>query len=286
MLRNAGINVEPHLRDGPVSISDEDPVDFVVIANRLPLHLSTTRNDEGWRPSPGGLVSALSSVLRSRNGLWIGWAGTSADHEVPRVFEGMRLKAVSMSPEEYEGFYLGFSNATLWPLYHDAIRPPVFHRAWWHAYRAVNLRYATAAAESVAPNGTAWIHDYQLQLVPQMLRQMRPDIRIGFFLHIPFPPAELFTQLPWRREILNGLLGADLVGFQVPQAASNFSRTARRASGATGTDAWLEVDGRRVRVGAFPISVDCEQIAALSADDAVRARAKENRRDLGDPEVV
>jgi trehalose 6-phosphate synthase len=286
MLHEAGIRIEPHLKEGPVSISDEDLVDFVVIANRLPLHLSTTRNDEGWRPSPGGLVSALSSILQSRNGLWIGWPGTSAEHEVPKVFDGIRLKPVPMSVEEYEGFYLGFSNATLWPLYHDAIRPPTFHRAWWHTYRAVNLRYATAAAESVAPNGTAWIHDYQLQLVPQMLRQMRPDIRIGFFLHIPFPPAELFTQLPWRREILNGLLGADLIGFQVPQAASNFSRMARRMMGATGTDAALEFDGRRIRVGAFPISVDCEQIATLCADNRIRTRAKEIRRDLGDPELV
>jgi trehalose 6-phosphate synthase len=119
-----------------------------------------------------------------------------------------------------------------------------------------------------------------------MLRQLRPDVRIGFFLHIPFPPIELFMQLPWRREILAGLLGADLIGFQVSQAASNFSRMARRQSAATGTDSLLDYKGRTMRVGAFPISVDCEQIVTLANDPAIRAPAKEVRKDLGDPELV
>ncbi len=260
--------------------------DFCVVANRLPVRPAAARHEEGWSPSPGGLVTALMSVLHKHNGLWIGWPGTSEDVDVPAEFDGIRLQPVAVSADEYETFYLGFSNATLWPLYHDAIRPPTFHRAWWQAYRTVNQRFADAIAGAVAPSATVWIHDYQLQLVPQMLREQRPDVRIGFFLHIPFPPSELFSQLPWRREILNGLLGADLVGFQVPQAAANFSRTARRALGAAGTDSWLDVDGRRVRVGAFPISVDCEQISTLSADQRVRFRAKEIRRDLGDPEVV
>ena len=135
---------------------------------------------------------------------------------VPPRHEGIALRAVPISEEEYEGFYLGFANATLWPLYHDAIRPPTFDRGWWHAYVTVNERYAAAAARGRGTGATVWIHDYQLQLVPAMLRKLRPDVRIGYFLHIPFPPRELFLQLPWRREILEGLLGADLVGFQVP----------------------------------------------------------------------
>jgi trehalose 6-phosphate synthase len=286
MLRVTSNHVEPDLIDGRVSTPDDTPAELVVVANRLPIHLSSGRDGEGWRPSPGGLVSALTSVLQSRNGLWIGWPGTSADLKVPSQFEGIRLRPIAISASEYEDFYLGFSNATLWPLYHDAIRPPTFHRAWWHTYREVNMRYAIAASETAAPNGMVWIHDYQLQLVPQMLREMRPDVRIGFFLHIPFPPAELFMQLPWRREILNGLLGADLIGFQVPQAASNFSRLTRRMMGVTGTDSILERDGRKIRVGAFPISVDCEQINTMSSDSAILARAKEIRRDLGDPETI
>jgi trehalose 6-phosphate synthase len=208
----------------------------------------------------------------------------TGSHSVP--YQGIRLKPVDISREEYESFYLGFSNATLWPLYHDAIRTPTFRRAWWQAYHNVNMRFATTAAEATAPNGTVWIHDYQLQLVPNMLRRLRPDVRIGFFLHIPFPPSELFMQLPRRREILVGLLGADLVGFQVTNAASNFSRMARRLLGATGTDSALHYDGRTVRVGAFPVSIDTAHITAMASDPGIRERARDIRRSLGDPEIV
>jgi trehalose 6-phosphate synthase len=286
MSRPVANRVKPVPVEGLISNRESERADLVVVANRLPVQHSSSNGSDGWRPSPGGLVSALTAVLQSHNGLWIGWSGTSEHQEAPLTFEGIRLKAVNISKEEFDDFYLGFSNATLWPLYHDAIRAPTFHRAWWQTYSKVNMRYAIAAAESVAPGGSVWIHDYQLQLVPQMLRQLRPDVRIGFFLHIPFPPIELFMQLPWRREILAGLLGSDLIGFQVRQAASNFSRMARRQSSATGTDSALEFHGRFIRVGAFPISVDCDQIVALANDPMIRARAREIRKDLGDPELM
>ena len=133
-----------------------------------------------------------------------------------------------------------------------------------------------------------WVHDYHLQLVPMMLRALRPDVRIGFFLHIPFPPQELFVQLPWRREILEGLLGADLVGFQVPGAATNFARLARRLTDATQADGGLSTyDGRIVRVGAFPISIDTADVRRNAPTDPERDRARPQqiRRDLGDPEL-
>ena len=186
-----------------------------------------------WHASPGGLVSALTPVLRGREGVWVGWSGHSGSVALPETHEGIALRAVPISDDEYEDFYLGFANRTLWPLYHDAIRTPSFERRWWQSYVLVNHRYAEAAAAAAGPGATVWVHDYHLQLVPMMLRALRPDVRIGFFLHIPFPPQELFVQLPWRREILEGLLGADLVGFQVPGAASNFSRLARRLTDAT-----------------------------------------------------
>ncbi len=286
MLSNADLiegTVKSLFQSAP-SVSETS--DFVVIANRLPVHHSIAQGHSEWLPSPGGLVTALTSVLQSRNGLWIGWPGVSDDVDAPSTFESIHLKSVTISREEYEEYYLGFSNATLWPLYHDAIRSPTFHRTWWHTYETINRRFAEAAAQSVAVNGTVWIHDYQLQLVPAMLRALRPDVRIGFFLHIPFPPSELFTQLPWRRAIISGLLGADLIGFQVPHAASNFSRLARRLVGATGTDSVLHFDGRVIRVGAFPITVDTSLILATTAERRVRKRAAEIRHDLGDPEVV
>jgi trehalose 6-phosphate synthase len=218
--------------------------------------------------------------------MWIGWPGGGVEMAVPARHEGIELRAVPLDDSEFEQFYLGFSNATLWPLYHDAVRAPTFHREWWYAYVSVNDRYSRAVAEAAAPGATVWVHDYQLQLVPKMLRAMRPDLRIGFFLHIPFPPQELFLQLPWRRPILEGLLGADLVGFQVQGAASNFSRVARRVVGASGTDAVLDYDGRRVRVGAFPISVDTTALIKRASDPAVQGRARQLRDDLGSPDVV
>jgi alpha,alpha-trehalose-phosphate synthase [UDP-forming] len=281
----AGSEESISARDGALW-SESDGADLVVVANRLPVRHSTSPGDEGWMPSPGGLVSALTSVLQNRRGLWIGWPGATEHEEPPSSYEGIRLKAVDIGHEEYEEFYLGFSNATLWPLYHDAIRSPSFHRKWWHTYRDVNMRFAEAIAESVAPGGTVWVHDYQLQLVPQMLRQLRPDVVIGFFFHIPFPPSELFMQLPWRREILTGLLGADLIGFQLHAGASNFSRLARKLTSASGTDSGLTFEGRAIRVGAFPISVDCDQIVKMAASPAIRARAREIREGLGNPEFL
>jgi trehalose 6-phosphate synthase len=223
--------------------------------------------------SPGGLVSAFTPVLRERDGVWIGWAGDNASVAAPPRYDGIDLRAVPLSELEHEQFYIGFANATLWPLYHDAIRSATFERAWWQAYVAVNGRYARAAAQAAATGATVWIHDYQLQLVPEMLRALRPDVRIGFFLHIPFPPQELF-------------LGADLVGFQVPGASTNFARLARRVAGATGTDTLMDFDGRRVRVGAFPISVDTAQLIKRASQPAAQKRAHELRAQLGDPEVV
>jgi len=218
--------------------------------------------------------------------MWIGWPGTGVEMSVPSQYEGIELRPVPLDDAEYEQFYVGFANATLWPLYHDAIRTPTFDREWWYTYVAVNDRYSRAVAEAAAPGATVWVHDYHLQLVPKMLRAMRPDLRIGFFLHIPFPPQELFLQLPWRRPILEGLLGADLVGFQVHGAAANFSRLARRVVGATGTDAVMDYDGRRVRVGAFPISVDTATLIKYASDPAVRSRARELRAELGSPDVI
>ena len=271
-----------------MSSSSRGRSNLVIVANRLPVRYSPSGDAGEWLTSPGGLVSALTAVLRESEGLWIGWAGTAGHEPPPTDYEGIPLRAVEMNVEEYENFYLGFSNATLWPLYHDAIRYPEFHRQWWHAYEEVNRRYAAAAAEAAAEGAMVWVHDYQLQLVPGMLRALRPDLRIGFFLHIPFPATELFTQMPWRRQILEGILGADLIGFQVHSAALNFSRVARRLTSAQshGMPLQLVYEGRSVGVGAFPISVDSARIVETAAEPAIRSRAKEIRAELGDPELV
>lgn len=262
--------------------------DFVVVANRLPVDLETLPDGERrWKRSPGGLVTALEPMLRSREGAWVGWPGV-ADVEVePLVEDGLTLVPVRLTAAELEDYYEGFSNASLWPLYHDVVAPPVFHRRWWQAYVRVNRRFAETVAETAAENATVWVQDYQLQLLPAQLRRLRPDLRIGFFLHIPFPPIELFQQLPWRREIVEGLLGADLVGFHTPGGARNFRWLATRLAGATpgGRNEVLDGD-RRVKLGAFPISIDSAALDELSRTPEVAERAKQIRTDLGDPQRV
>ena len=260
---------------------------FVVVANRLPVDEVISEDGERqWRPSPGGLVTALHPVLVEHQGTWIGWAGGDGDAPEPFELEGIKIHPVPLSEEELERYYEGQSNASFWPLYHDAVETPTYKRRWREAYRVVNQRFATAAAEVAAEGATVWVQDYQLQLVPSMLREMRPDLRIGFFLHIPFPPIELFMQMPFRAEVLRGLLGADLVGFQQRLAAQNFVRLARHLLGLRYEGQSIQVDGRKVKAGAFPISIDTAEMERLAADPKVQARAKEIRAELGDPETI
>jgi trehalose 6-phosphate synthase len=262
--------------------------DLVIVANRLPVDRVTDEHGEiGWRRSPGGLVTALEPVMRANDGAWIGWpGGTDTDLE-PFVEDGLTLVPVALSAQEIEEFYEGFSNGTLWPLYHDLVAKPEFHREWWDSYVTVNRRFTERAAEVAAEGATVWVQDYQLQLVPQMLRALRPDLRIGFYLHIPFPPTELFQQLPWRRQILEGLLGADLVGFQMAGGAANFVRLVRQRVGhKTHRDQIDLPDGRVVRATAFPISIDSAEFEALARTTEVTRRAAEIREQLGNPRKV
>ena len=262
--------------------------DLVVVANRLPVDRVVGDDGEvSWKRSPGGLVSALEPVMRANHGAWIGWPGDTGADVDPFEDDGLTLVPVRLSDEEYAEFYEGFSNATLWPLYHDAVAKPVFRREWWDAYVAVNQRFADAASKFAAEGATVWVQDYQLQLVPAMLRELRPDLRIGFYLHIPFPPAELFSQLPWRRQILEGLLGADLVGFQLSGASQNFVRLVRQRVGhKTHRDSIYLPDGRVVQARAFPISIDTAAYEELARSEAVEERAVQIRRELGNPTRV
>jgi trehalose 6-phosphate synthase len=263
--------------------------DFVVVANRLPVDLEKLPDgSQRWKRSPGGLVTALEPMLRSRDGAWVGWPGLADADVEPLVEDGLHLHPVRLTAEEVEEYYEGFSNGTLWPLYHDVVAPPAFHRHWWQAYVRVNQRFAEVVADVAAKGATVWVQDYQLQLLPAALRELRPDLRIGFFLHIPFPPTELFMQLPWRRRIVEGLLGADLVGFHTPGGARNFRWLATRLAGASPGHGRTEVvvAGRTVKLGAFPISIDSGNLDRLSRTPEVLERAKQIRSDLGDPENV
>lgn len=268
--------------------------EFVVVANRLPVDriADAEADDEGaWRRSPGGLVTALEPVMRKAEGAWVGWAGQPDLALEPFEFEGSHLVPVTLTADDVENYYEGFSNDTIWPLYHDVIAAPRYKRQWWDAYVKVNQRFADAAAAVAAESATVWVQDYQLQLVPRMLREARPDLTIGYFHHIPFPAYGLYSQLPWRRQVLEGLLGADVIGFQRVADAGNFARAVRRqlryetkASGISVPDG---TGGSRTALAkAFPISIDADSYIELAHRPDIRARAAEIRESLGNPKKI
>ena len=301
--RNAGASDRQPDEARDDGSADGASAPLVVVANRLPVERQ--RDQDGtwqWKPSAGGLVTALEPIVERSGGVWIGWPGVARDpdeepmqpFEVAGATEGkpLRIVPVELSEDEVERYYEGFSNATLWPLYHDVITQPEYHRIWWEAYEEVNERFAEAVAATAQPGARVWVQDYQLQLVPRLVRRLRPDVSIGYFDHIPFPPYGLYAQLPWRRRILEGLLGADLIGFQRIGDARNFAQAVRRLLGATVHQGRVEVPAgygvpiRSARFGAFPISVDAASWSAMGADPQVRERATQIRGELGNPETV
>lgn len=271
----------------------DDRYAFVVASNRLPVdRVVDDDGTERWNQSPGGLVTALEPIMRDADGAWVGWVGAPDLEHPPFDHDGIRIVPVPLSQEDIERYYEGFSNDTLWPLYHDVIAPPTYHRIWWESYVAVNQRFAVAVAEITAPNGTVWVQDYQLQLVPRMLRRLRPDLTIGFFNHIPFPAYGIFSQLPWRTQIVEGLLGADVIGFQRVADAGNFSRAVRRLLGYPARSPVIEIPeradepARSVVAKAFPISIDAAGFEELAHRPGVLERAAQIRRDLGEPTTI
>ncbi|HEU4318868.1 MAG TPA: trehalose-6-phosphate synthase [Acidimicrobiia bacterium] len=256
----------------------------VVIANRLPIAYDGENGE--WRTSPGGLVSALTPILQRTQGSWVGWSGIPDEDFEPFIHSDINQVPVTLSEDDYQEFYVGFCNGTLWPLYHDSIRSPQFHRHWWRPYRQVNERFAKKAAEELGPRDVAWVQDYQLQLVPQMLRNLADVHRIGFYLHIPFPPVELFAKLPWRQQVLEGLLGADVLAFQSRSSRTNFAVAARRLVGAKGSSNALEWEGRTVALQVAPIGIDTTVFDELAMADRTTRLAAEIRQQLGDPMAV
>ncbi len=256
---------------------------LVVAANRLPV----SRKGDEWVTSPGGLVRALLPIVQESKGAWVGWPGQAGDDAETIHVDGIELHPVPISADELQRYYEGFSNDTLWPLYHDAIRDSGYRGDDWDAYVTVNERFAARLADVAPPNAAVWIHDYHLQLVPRMLRERRADVRIGWFNHIPFPPLELFQRLPWRNEIVTGLLGADVLGFQRERGARNFMAAAELMVGAEEVEHDLVgFDDRFVQCGAFPISIDVAEFELLGSARASRRRMSEIRTRLGEPEVI
>jgi trehalose 6-phosphate synthase/phosphatase len=270
---------------------------LIVASNRLPVVVS--RSTAGaWRSEPGsgGLVTALMPALKDRGGLWVGWTGMSGT-ETPGVKAhfneateelGYSFDPVALTAEQVKGFYQGFSNEVVWPLFHDLLGQCRFEPAHWHTYGEVNGKYADAIGAAAKGEDLIWVHDYHLMGVAARLRASGIRNKLGFFLHIPFPAPDMFLRLPWRMEILGDLLSYDLIGFQTLRDRRHFVQCLRtlydvNASG-TGQLRQLEVRDktggrtRRLRVGAFPISIDFRDFAARAAHADTDARVADLKR--------
>jgi trehalose 6-phosphate synthase len=240
----------------------------VAVANRLPVN----RGDDGWELSPGGLVTALRPVMATHPGAWVGWDGGTKGMPPTLPGSGVRLLPVELSAAQVRNYYYGFSNATLWPLLHNAIEKPRFERAWWRAYQDVNALFAQRAAAALdeQPDAIAWVHDYQLMLVPQLVQRRRNAPPLGFFLHVPWPSPDLFARLPWREQVLTGLLGADLVAFHTDGYRGNFLRSCARLLAGSGVEvrgtSVVLPDGRVVATGTAPVSIDAAEFDRHATD--------------------
>jgi trehalose 6-phosphate synthase/phosphatase len=257
----------------------------ILVSNRLPVTVKVERGEVGVVPSAGGLATGLRGPHQQSGGLWIGWPGdvarlTESQREnLDAKMAELRCVPVYLSGAEVSRYYDGFSNAVLWPLFHyllDRI-PPTSQE--WEVYRAVNEKFADAIARVWRPGDLVWVHDYQLALVPRMLRARLPGATIGYFLHIPFPASEVLRILPWREQIIEGMLGADLVGFHTFTYRSHFASSVLRILGiSTQGEDRVFVDGREIRLGVFPIGVDAQTFSNLAEDPGVLEEVESIRR--------
>ncbi|HKH83382.1 MAG TPA: bifunctional alpha,alpha-trehalose-phosphate synthase (UDP-forming)/trehalose-phosphatase, partial [Gemmatimonadales bacterium] len=257
---------------------------LLIVANRLPVTIKATDGGVEVQKSSGGLATGLLRPHEQSGGLWIGWSG--APHELTQdqqlqleqQLTDMRLVSVPLTADQVTRYYEGFSNGVLWPLFHYLLDQVPLHVRDWDAYVEVNERFADIVAQHYQPDDLIWVHDYQLLLLPELLRKRLPQARIGFFLHIPFPSEELFRTLPERDSLLRGLLGADLVGFHTPSYLRHFAASLTQLGLSVEIDK-VQLAEREVRLGVFPMGIDAAFFTALAADPAVQAEAKALRGD-------
>jgi trehalose 6-phosphate synthase/phosphatase len=263
---------------------------LILVSNRLPV---TVRQDGGvmsLQQSGGGLATGLRGAREKRGGVWIGWPGdvpgTQNRAAVDRQLEEISAVPVYLTRREQKAFYEDFSNAAIWPVFHDLIEQLPQDILGWDTYQEVNHKFADAILENYHDGDTIWVNDYHLMLVPQMVRQALPRAQIGFFLHIPFPPPEVFRVLPPRQELLNGLLGADLIGFHTRAYAENFMEAVGPLLGVRRTSAGLRVGRRSIRVGAFPMGIDAAGWENRARTTAVAKEVLSLMQDAGKRKIV
>ena len=257
---------------------------LILVSNRLPFTLETVGGRWIVTSSTGGLATALAPVLRERGGTWAGWPGTTG--EIPEApFAEAACDAdydvvpVALNEAERDEFYYGYSNEVIWPLFHDLQDFCVFEPAFWQAYKAVNEHYAEVIARHCQANDLIWVHDYHLMYVAQALRERDLRATLAFFLHIPFPPYDIFTKLPQQQRLLRALLQFDLLGFQTRRDLRNFLQCVRRVIPEAKILPHRELhlvrfDKREIRVGRFPIGIDFESFEKGAISEEVTRRSR------------
>ncbi len=251
---------------------------FLIISNRLPVQLSLSEEGVDAKPSVGGLATGMKSVSKSSNSSWIGWSGVDTEkleqsqtEKVNKALDAENCINVNLTEEEVELYYEGFSNKTIWPLFHYFNQFVKYEEDQWQAYKKVNQKFADVIAENMEGVDKIWIHDYHLLLLPQMIKERFPNVTIGFFLHIPFPSYELFRVLPWRIEIINGMLGADLLGFHTFDYERHFMSSVRRLLGYDININEISLPKRIVKVDNFPMGIDYEKFHNSALDSQKRS---------------
>lgn len=265
---------------------------LLIVSNRLPVSVVKRGGHLHYQSSAGGLATALSSMTQYKQKYWIGWNGLQQQakgeekDEIRRNFLALRCIPVFMSRDDVENYYYGFCNKVIWPLFHYFPQYATFKMKFWDAYIRLNESFCNEIIQTIHDDDILWIHDYHLMLLPDMIRKKRPDIKIGFFLHIPFPAYEVFRLLPWKKEILKGLMGADLIGFHTFSYVEHFLNAVRRTMGFEHTLGLITTKNRVVKVDAFPIGIDYEKYHTAASQDSVQREIKKIRRRVGDRKII
>lgn len=263
----------------------------IIVSNRLPVKLNIEEDKVSSQTSEGGLATGLGSIYKQGNNVWLGWPGLATDDERFKKEIAQSLKKESMAPvflttQEIEDFYEGFCNETIWPNFHYFNQYALYNEHMWLAYQQVNQKFADQIERIAQPDDTIWVHDYQLLLLPQLVRAKFPDISIGFFLHIPFPSYESFRLLPWRRELLTGMVGADFLGFHTYDDMRHFLSSASRLAGLGNANGKITVGNRKIMADALPMGIDYEKYANVSGSAETLEREDRYRKSLGNQKLI
>lgn len=251
----------------------------IIISNRLPIRIEKREGVLHFLPSEGGLATGLGSVYEQKNNLWLGWPGYIPENEeekqvIREELAKHNLVPVFLCQEELEGYYEGFSNEILWPIFHYILSYAVFNKDYWMMYNQVNKKFCEAAMSlGLTLKDEIWIHDYQLMLLPQMIRQQNDLISIGYFQHIPFPADEIFRSIPWRDELLKGLLGADLVAFHTFNDSQHFLNACTNILGLTELNRSVQVRDRTIYIEVFPMGIDFDKFNKLAQEPEIQQKA-------------